>query len=80
MFKQLPWRRTFEELLLRGAISLIICAVVAVAVGGILSVVAESFGPKPQTSNPDQAGACKAGKCVVKRKGAVLGRVRTARE
>ena len=58
MLKQLPWRRTFKELLFRGAISLIVCALVALCVGGLLSAVAENFGPKPQTSKPNQAIGC----------------------
>lgn len=67
-FRELPWRRTLTELVLRGAISLVVCALAALCVGGFLSALAANLGPKAQTNSRDQAGPCKAGDCVAKGK------------
>jgi hypothetical protein len=64
--RELPWRRTFSELLLRGAISLVVCAVTALCVGGLLSALAENLTPKARTNDAGQA--CKAANCAKKGK------------
>jgi hypothetical protein len=69
--------RAFGQLFLRGAISLAVCALVAVCVGGVLSVLAESLGSKAQTSDASHgsAGPCKASNCATKARKKVLGTV-----
>jgi hypothetical protein len=68
-FRELPWRRTLTELVLRGAISLVVCALVAACVGGVLSALAPNLRPKERSNYGDQAGPCKAEHCIAKTKG-----------
>jgi hypothetical protein len=68
MFRDLPWRNALHDLVLRGALSLIVCALAALCVVGGLSALAATLGPKERTYG-DQAGPCKAGNCVAKAKG-----------
>ena len=65
MFRDLPWRSALNDLVLRGALSLIVCALAALCVVGVLSALAANLGPKERA---DQAGPCKAGNCVAKPK------------
>jgi len=60
MFRDLPWRSTLNDLVLRGALSLIVCALAALCVLGGLSALATNLKPKEP---------CKAGNCVAKVKG-----------
>jgi hypothetical protein len=69
MFKDLPWRSALNDLVLRGALSLIVCALAALCVFGGLSALAATLRPKERSNYGDQAGACKAGNCVAKAKG-----------
>ena len=69
MFKDLPWRSALNDLVLRGALSLIVCALAALCVVGVLSALAANIGPKQRSNYEDQAGPCKAGNCVAKAKG-----------
>ena len=68
MFRDLPWRAALNDLVLRGALSLIVCALAALCVVGGLSALAATLGPK-QRAYGDQAGPCKAGNCVANAKG-----------
>jgi hypothetical protein len=68
MFRELPWRSALKDLALRGGLSLIVCALAALCVGGFLSALAANLGPKARTNDADQA-SCKAGTCVTKGKG-----------
>jgi hypothetical protein len=68
MFRDLPWRSALNDLVLRGALSLIVCALAALCVCGGLSALAASHVPKARAYG-DQAGPCKAGNCVAKAKG-----------
>jgi hypothetical protein len=69
MFRNLPWRSALNDLVLRGAISLIVCAFAALCVVGVLSALAANLGSKERANYGDQAGPCKAGNCVAKAKG-----------
>jgi hypothetical protein len=68
MFRDLPWRTALNDLVLRGALSLIVCALAALCVVGGLSALAATLGPKERAYG-DQAGSCKVGNCVAKAKG-----------
>jgi hypothetical protein len=68
MFRDLPWRSALNDLVLRGALSLIVCALAALCVVGGLSALAATIGSKERSNYGDQAGPCKAG-CVTKAKG-----------
>ncbi len=57
--------RSFKELMFRGAMSLICCAIAALCVGGLLSVLAENLGPKAPTNDVDRT-PCKTINCVLK--------------
>ena len=70
MFRQGIWR-SFRELMFRGALSLICCAIVALCVGGLLSALAENLGPK-QPANDAGRKACKTINCVLSRTGSRL--------
>src|SRR6516165_4658539 len=63
MFRQ-GIRRSFRELMFRGALSLICCAIVALCVGGLLSALAENLGPTPPTNDAGRK-ACKTINCVL---------------
>jgi len=69
MFRDLPWRGALNDLVLRGALSLIACALAALCVFGGLSALAATLRPKERSNYGDQAGPCKAGNCVAKAKG-----------
>jgi hypothetical protein len=69
MFRDLPWRSALNDLVLRGALSLIVCALAALCVVGGLSALAATIGSKERSNYGDQAGPCKAGNCVAKAKG-----------
>jgi hypothetical protein len=64
--KELPWRRTFTELVLRGAVSLLVCALAALCVGGLLSTLAANLRP---TGGDANQAACNSGSCTSKGKG-----------
>ena len=66
MFRDLPWRSALRDLVLRGALSLIVCALAALCVLGGLSAFAANLRTKERG---DQVGPCKAGNCVAKDKG-----------
>jgi len=68
MFRDLPWRSALKDLVLRGALSLIVCGLAVLCVVGGLSALAANVGPKERAYG-DQAGPCKAGNCVAKAKG-----------
>jgi hypothetical protein len=68
MFRNLPWRSALNDLVLRGALSLIVCALTALCVVGALSALAANLKPKERAYG-DQAGPCKTGNCVAKAKG-----------
>ena len=68
IFRELPWRSALEELVLRGGLSLIVCALTALGVGGFLSALAANLGPKARTNDAVQA-SCKTANCVNKSKG-----------
>ena len=63
MFRDLPWRNALNELVLRGALSLFVCALAVLCVVGGLSALAATLGPKERAYG-DQAGPCRAGNCV----------------
>jgi len=63
MFGQGIWR-SFKELMFRGALSLICCAIAALCVGDLLSALAENLAPKPPANDAGRT-ACKSN-CVVK--------------
>jgi hypothetical protein len=67
MFRDLPWRSALNDLVLRGGLSLIVCALAALCVCGGLSALAANS--KERSNYGDQAGPCKAGNCVAKAKG-----------
>ena len=69
MFRDLPWRSALTDLVLRGALSLIVCALAALCVVGVLSALAATVGTKERANYKDQAGPCKAGNCTAKAKG-----------
>jgi len=69
MFRDLPWRSALRDLVLRGAISLIVCALAALCVLGGLSAFAANLRQKERSNYGDQAGPCKAENCVAKAKG-----------
>jgi hypothetical protein len=68
MFRELPWRSALKDLVLRGGLSFLVCALTAVGVGGFLSAWAANLGPKARTNDAVQA-SCKAANCVTKSKG-----------
>ena len=69
MFRDLPWRAALNDLVLRGALSLIVCALAVLCVVGCLSALAANPGAKERSNYGDQAGPCKAGNCVANAKG-----------
>ena len=69
MFRDLPWRSALHDLVLRGALSLIVCALAALCVVGCLSALAANPGPKERSNYGDQVGPCKAGNCFANAKG-----------
>jgi hypothetical protein len=79
MFRDLPWRSALNDLVLRGALSLVVCALAALCVVGVLSALATNLGPKERAYG-DQAGPCKAGNCVAKVKGSRHGVANTKLE
>jgi len=60
MFRDLPWRSALNDLVLRGALSLVVCALAALCVLGGLSALTTNLRPKEP---------CKAGNCAAKVKG-----------
>jgi hypothetical protein len=66
MFRDLPWRSALSDLVLRGALSIIVCALAVLCVVGGLSALAANS--KERSNYGDQAGPCKAGNCVAKAK------------
>ena len=70
MFGQGVWR-SFKELMFRGALSLICCAIAALCVGGLLSALAGNLGPK-QPANDTGRTACKTINCVLRGTGSRL--------
>jgi hypothetical protein len=68
MFRELPWRNELRNLVLRGGVSLIVCALAALCVLGFLSALAANLGSKARTNDADQA-LCKATHCGSKGKG-----------
>jgi hypothetical protein len=67
MFRNLPWRSALNDLVLRGALSLLVCALAALCVVAGLSALAANLGPKERANY--QAGTCKAGNCIAKSNG-----------
>ena len=63
--------RSLKELMFRGALSLICCAIAALCVGGVLSALAENLGPK-QPANDRGRTVCKTINCVLKGTGSRL--------
>ena len=62
-------RNALRELVLRGAVSLTVCALATLFVIGLLSVLAENLPPKAQTDADLASGsACNATSCVTKAK------------
>jgi hypothetical protein len=59
---------SFNELMIRGAVSLICCGIAALCVGGLLSALAENLGPTAPTNVVDRT-PCKTINCVFKSKG-----------
>ena len=80
MFRDLPWRSALNDLVLRGALSLIVCALAALCVVGVLLALAANIGSKERSNYGDQAGPCKAGNCVAKVKGSGHGVANTKLE
>ena len=68
MFRELAWRNALKDLVLRGGLSVIVCALAALCVLGFFSALAANLGPKARTNDADQA-SCRAGNCVTKGKG-----------
>ena len=64
MFRE---RSALKDLVLRGGLSLSVCAFTALCVGGFLSALAANLG-QARTNDAVQA-SCKAGNCVTKGKG-----------
>jgi hypothetical protein len=69
MFRQGIWR-SFRELMFRGALSLICCAIASLCVIGLLSALAENL-PKPSASDAGRT-ACKTVNCVLRGTGSRL--------
>jgi hypothetical protein len=69
MFRDLPWRGALNNLVLRGALSLFVCALAALCVVGGLSTLAATIGSKERSNYGDRAGPCKPENCVAKAKG-----------
>jgi hypothetical protein len=67
MFREYSWRSALNDLVLRGGLSLIVCALTALYVLGFLSALAANLGPKARTNEADQA-SCKAGNCLIRAK------------
>jgi hypothetical protein len=62
--------RALGRLLLRGAVSMGICAVTALCLTGFLSLIAASFQPKKQAvAEMIASGNCKPGRCRPKTSG-----------
>jgi hypothetical protein len=55
--------RALGRLLLRGALSVGICAVIALCLTGFLSLIATSLQPKKQAAETTTDGECKLGHC-----------------
>jgi hypothetical protein len=57
--------RALKELLLRGAVTVLICALVALGVAGLLSLIATSFQPNKQVVVETVAptGSCRRSHC-----------------
>jgi hypothetical protein len=70
MFRQGIWQ-SFKELIFRGALSLICCAIAALCVGGLLSALAENLKPKPPANDVGRA-VCKTTNCVLRGTGSRL--------
>ena len=68
MFREYSWRSALNDLVLRGGLSLIVCALAALYVLGFFSALAANLGPKARTNDAVQA-SCKAANCVTKSKG-----------
>jgi hypothetical protein len=64
MLKQGAWR-SFRELMFRGAVGLICCAIVALCVGGLLSALAENLESKSSTNGAGRTH-CKTIDCLLK--------------
>jgi hypothetical protein len=69
MFRDLPWRSPLNDLVLRGALSLIVCALAALCVVGGLSALAATIGSKERSNYGDRAGPCKPENCFAKATG-----------
>ena len=61
MFRELPWRSALKDLVLRGGLSVVVCALAALCVLGFLT--AANLGSRVWTKDADHA-SCKAGNCV----------------
>jgi len=70
MFRQGIWR-SFRELMFRGALSLICCAVAELCVDGLLSALAGNLGHKPPANDAGRT-ACKTINCVLRGAGSRL--------
>jgi hypothetical protein len=66
MFRELPWRSALKDLVLRGGLSVVVCALAALCVLGFLT--AANLGSKSRTKDADQA-SCRAGNCIAKAHG-----------
>ena len=64
-----PFNSPRPDLVLRGALSLIVSALAVLCVVGCLSALAANPGPKERSNYVDQAGPCKAGNCIANAKG-----------
>ena len=69
MFRQGIWR-SFSELMFRGAVSLICCAIASLCVIGLLSALAENL-PKHPVNDAGRT-ACKTINCVLRGTGSRL--------
>jgi hypothetical protein len=67
MFRELQWRSALKDLLLRGGLSFVVCALAALCVLGFFSALMANLGSKSHTNDADQA-LCKTGNCVTKAK------------
>jgi hypothetical protein len=63
MFRELPWRSALKDLVLRGGLSVVVCALAALCVLGFMSALVANLGPKARTKDADQT-SCGAGNCV----------------
>jgi hypothetical protein len=63
MFRELPWQSALKDLVLRGGLSMVVCALAALCVLGFLAALTANLGSKARTKDADQA-SCKAGNCV----------------